>query len=77
MQHPARGFCVRHIWMQHNQTALERAFELAKSGSCESVAGIKKVLKSEGYSDLQITGRALGKQLTALIRQARLCGKIP
>jgi HEAT repeat protein len=60
--------------MQQNLTALERAFELANSGSCESVADIKKTLKSEGYSDQQITGRALGKQLTELIQQARVRG---
>ena len=41
----------------HNLIALERAFELANSGSCESVADIKKALKTEGYSDQQITGR--------------------
>lgn len=58
--------------MQQNLSALERAFELANSGSCESVAVIRKVLKSEGYSDQQVTGRALGKQLTELIRQGRL-----
>lgn len=59
----------------HNLTALERAFELANSGSCESVADIKKALKTEGYSDQQITGRTLGKQLTELIRRARVGGK--
>jgi hypothetical protein len=63
--------------MQQNLTALERAFELANSGNCENIADIKKALKSEGYSDQQITGRALGKQLTELIRQARLRGNTP
>ena len=61
--------------MQQNLTALERAFELANSGNCENVDDIKKALKSEGYSDQQITGRALGKQLTGLIRRARVGGK--
>jgi hypothetical protein len=63
--------------MQQNLTALERAFELANSGNCENVDDIKKALKSEGYSDQQITGRALGKQLAELIRQARLRGNTP
>jgi len=58
--------------MQSNLTALERAFELANSGSCESVADIKKALRHEGYSDQQIIGRTLGKQLTELIRRARV-----
>lgn len=61
--------------MQYNLTALERAFELANSGGCESVAEIKKALRNEGYSDQQITGRTLGKQLTELIRRARIDGK--
>ncbi len=57
-------------------TALERAFELANSGSCESVADIKKVLKSEGYALQQIVGRTLSRQLTELIRDARARGKV-
>ena len=57
--------------MDHTVTALERAFELARSGRCASVADIKKQLKSEGYSITQITGRVLSKQLDALIKAAR------
>lgn len=71
-QLPEPHICVTHDQVQHNLTALERAFELASSGRCESVAAIRTVLKSEGYSDQQVTGRSLGKQLTDLIRQARL-----
>ena len=48
---------------------MERAFELAKSGDCSSVAEIKKRLKAERYSLEQITGRSLSKQLGALIVQ--------
>ena len=51
-------------------TALERAFQLAKSGSCVSVDDIKKRLIAEGYSTAQITGGALLKQLRALIQAA-------
>jgi hypothetical protein len=57
--------------MDHRVTALERAFELAKSGSCETVADIRKRLLAERYSVDQITGRMLGKQLRALIAAAR------
>jgi hypothetical protein len=57
--------------MDHTVTALERAFELARSGRCASVADIKKQLKSEGYSITQITGRVLSKQLDTLIKAAR------
>jgi hypothetical protein len=43
--------------MDQNTTALERAFELAKSGSsCASVDDIKRQLHAEGYSAAQIIG---------------------
>jgi hypothetical protein len=51
-------------------TALERAFQLAKSGSYASLDDIKKQLKAEGYSTEQITGRVLSKQLRVLIQTA-------
>jgi phosphohistidine phosphatase SixA len=57
--------------MDSSITALERAFELAKSGSCASVADIKRRLHEEGYSVAQVTGRALAKQLVALIEATR------
>ena len=57
--------------MDHTITALERAFQLAQSGDCASVGQIKQQLKAEGYSVVQIAGRVLGKQLLALIREAR------
>ena len=57
--------------MDHTVTALERAFQLAKSGDYTSVTDIKKRLGAEGYSIAQITGRVLSKQLDALIKAAR------
>jgi hypothetical protein len=57
--------------MDHTVTALERAFALAKSGDFASVPDIRKQLIQEGYSVAQITGRALSKQLLALIRAAQ------
>ena len=54
--------------MNRDITALERAFELATSGGCLTVAEIKRRLEDEGYSIAQITGRVLGKQLDALIK---------
>lgn len=52
------------------QTTLQRAFELAQSGKCTSVEGIRKVLRSEGLSDAQIEGPLLRKQLRNLIADA-------
>ena len=57
--------------MNQTMTALERAFELAKSGKCDGVSDIKKMLKSEGYSLSQIEGGTLRKQLSALIKAAK------
>jgi hypothetical protein len=54
--------------MDQNTTALERAFDLAKSGSYASIADIRRQLHAEGYSTAQITGGALSRQLTALIK---------
>jgi hypothetical protein len=52
-------------------TTLERAFQLAKSGRCRSIQEVRLQLSCEGYSPEQITGRALSRQLLALIRAAR------
>jgi hypothetical protein len=53
--------------MDRNVTALERAFQLAETGVSASVSDIKTQLKREGYSDAQIIGPTLVKQLKALI----------
>jgi hypothetical protein len=52
-------------------TALERAFQLARSGDYASVPDIKKQLTTEGYAVTQVTGGTLTKQLLGLIREAR------
>jgi hypothetical protein len=57
--------------MDHTVTAVERAFQLAKSGDCASLAEIKDRLRAEGYSAKQITGRVMSTQLGALIKAAR------
>ena len=56
--------------MKLSATALERAFQLAKTDSYASLADIKKRLKAEGYSTEQITGAVLSKQLRVLIQTA-------
>ena len=52
-------------------TAIERAFELAKSGRYVSVEEIKKVLAAEGYQEHQLVGRSLLEQLRELMRASR------
>jgi hypothetical protein len=58
--------------MSDRPTALERAFQLAKSGRPSTVDDIKKTLNSEGYFSDQIQGKALSNHLRALIQAARL-----
>lgn len=57
--------------MDQNITALERAFQIAKSGECETLTDVKKRLKAEGYSINQIEGRTITKQLATLIKNAK------
>ena len=56
--------------MQHRMTALERAFQLARSGQ---VSGLRKYepLRPEGYAKDQIRGPVLRRQLTRLTKTAR------
>jgi hypothetical protein len=57
--------------MQPHKSELERAFELARSGTCASVQDIIRRLRSEAYGAHQVIGRTLGAQLRAVIAQAK------
>jgi hypothetical protein len=57
--------------MNPNLSALERAFQLAKSGDFASVYHIKQRLSKEGYSAEQVNGPTLLAQLRSLIAAAR------
>jgi hypothetical protein len=53
-------------------SALERAFQLARSGLVADVSDIKAQLKREGYDDQYVDGgRSLTLQLRNLIKAAR------
>jgi len=52
-------------------TALERAFQLARSGQVSGLSEIVEALGGEGYSANQIEGPSLRRQLTGLIDTAR------
>ena len=52
-------------------TALERAFQMARSGEVAALSEIVKALRREGYSANQIEGPVLRRQLTSLIKTAR------
>lgn len=57
--------------MTYRMNTIERAFELAKSGKYISIAEIRKQLVVEGFSNSQITGGVLLRQLRLLIEQAQ------
>jgi hypothetical protein len=57
--------------MDQKMTALERAFQLARSGSVAGLTEIISTLNREGYSGSQIEGRLLKRQLADLIKAAR------
>jgi len=57
--------------MQHELSAIERAFQLAKMGGFSTLPQILQVLKAENYGTGQITGPMLHKQLKALIEEAK------
>ena len=52
-------------------TAMERAFQLARSGQGSGLSEILSALKGEGYSVSQIEGPTLRRELRVLIRAAR------
>jgi hypothetical protein len=54
----------------HRKSALERAFELARSGSCLSIRDIAFKLNSEKYDISHLEGPALRKQFQDLIDEA-------
>ena len=54
--------------MEPNKTALERAFELARSGRLSTTYAVKSAVGAEGYPVSQITGRTLMKQLREIIQ---------
>jgi hypothetical protein len=62
---------VLPIAMQANTTAIERAYELAKSGRYANVGEIKYRLYIEGYFSDAITGTQLCGQLKDIIHAAR------
>jgi hypothetical protein len=54
---------------------IERAFELAKSGSCQDLGEIRRRLAREGFDDVQehLSGAEIKRQLVATIKAASEC----
>ncbi len=60
--------------MEHTRrTALERAYELARSGTCVGLDDLIRRLEEEGYPTPRstLTGPVLRRDLTDLCREAR------
>jgi hypothetical protein len=57
--------------MEKDTTAIERAFQLAKSGRFASMLEVRKALKEEGYSLQQLEGKSLQRQLRDIMSAAR------
>jgi hypothetical protein len=57
--------------MEINKTALERAFELARSGRYLRLDQLLRRLNKEGYLGEQVTGPAIKKQLNQAIKESR------
>lgn len=55
--------------MKPHVTAIERAFEIARSGEVGDVSEIKRLLHQEGYDASQLQGRTIGDQLKALMQE--------
>ena len=57
--------------MKIGVSPLERAFQLAGSGTITNLSDIRKALKSEGYHDDELQGNVLLKQLREAVKAAR------
>ncbi len=52
-------------------TAIERAYELARSGRYENFTAIKKALRRQFNVESELSGKQLATALTQLCKQAR------
>ncbi|MBL8558605.1 MAG: hypothetical protein JNM47_07790 [Hyphomonadaceae bacterium] len=59
--------------MDNRPSVIERAFQLAKSGKCESIAAIREQLSKEDYPNPDaVRGTALVGRLKTMITAARM-----
>jgi hypothetical protein len=68
---PFRAQKAQQLMVKQTLTAIERAFELARSGHMTSVDDIRAQLKREGYEQDSVVGRALVSQLRGIIDSTR------
>ena len=63
--------------MRNGVSEVERAFQIAHSGTVSSVDEIRRALNREGYQANELQGSALYRQLRAVIRAERQRVKPP
>ena len=56
--------------MEPTKPIIERAFELARAGSCRSVNDVRQALRREGYEGVHahLHGTTINRQITGLIK---------
>lgn len=59
--------------MSSQPTTIERAYELARSGTCTNITDIEKALKREGFSSVEahLHGSSIRSGLRQLCAEAR------
>ena len=57
--------------MNQSRTSLERAFELARSGTCANIDQVRRRLKAEGHNGREIESPSLMRQIRELCRLAK------
>ena len=62
---------LAYLAMDPNLTAIERAFQAAKSGEAASMEDIRRLLKGEGYDVEFIRGPSIRRQLEGLMKETR------
>jgi hypothetical protein len=70
----ARRQLMRYLAaMSDSPNIVERAFEIARSGSSRSIDDLRRRLKREGYAnvDAHLTGASIKRELTLLMRAPR------
>jgi hypothetical protein len=64
------------LTMEQTLTAVERAFQIARSGAAASVDEIRWALHKEGHLDGFVEGSSIRRQLSGLLKEARGRGKL-
>ncbi len=53
-------------------SAIQRAFELARTGKYENFTGVKKALRHEFHVESQLVGKQLSTDITRVCKEAHL-----